>query len=150
MITKCVHICHNCFALSMLTTSLINLVYFTGKHLLVVNKCFQCSCTFMYAQFMMKYTKQILTESHTSQMVNGPMLQIWQCLLYLDTLSTLWSQPLLILTISVQFKRFFIFNPHIKKTYNRQTFQSHCYNALRAVFGGTKAQHAGSFVSIFI
>ena len=33
---------------------------------------------------------------------------------------------------SVQFKRLFIVNPHIKKTCNGQTFQSHCYNALRA------------------
>ena len=31
-----------------------------------------------------------------------------------------------------QFKRFFIVNPHIKKSYNGQTFQSYCYNALRA------------------
>ena len=32
----------------------------------------------------------------------------------------------------VQFKRFFIVNPHFKKTYNRETFHGHCYNALRA------------------
>ena len=31
-----------------------------------------------------------------------------------------------------QFKRFFIVYPHIKKTYNGETFHGHCYNALRA------------------
>ena len=33
---------------------------------------------------------------------------------------------------SVQFKMFFIVNPHIKKTYNDETFHGHCYNAQRA------------------
>ena len=33
---------------------------------------------------------------------------------------------------SVSLKGFFIVNPHIKKTYNGETFHCHCYNALRA------------------
>ena len=33
---------------------------------------------------------------------------------------------------SVQFKKVFNVNPHINKTYSGQTFQNHCYNALRA------------------
>ena len=34
--------------------------------------------------------------------------------------------------IQFQFKRFFIVQPHIKKTYNGEIFHGHCYNALTA------------------
>ena len=46
-----------------------------------------------------------------------------------------------------QFKRFFIVNPHIKNTYNGETFNGHCYNALRAKFTRRESDYGIIIVS---